>query len=357
MTIAIRHAWLQKHPTPAATRGEFHWFPADGDRELRSSYVERMRGLEAPAVLWQLAPGRASWAQLFAATAPIDGRRYAGLVLTIAERDGASAGELLAALELPRAAPWEGEPAAEPGAEARGRPDPSDGEVARIARALLSGGEGLVGDPTGRAFVERVASVERWLPAAVCGRPRAGAWRTGCAPAAPDRVAELVAEVWRDRASRGGQAWRLLCELAAARGRSVDEVAAELDLADAMSALTEAERAAIGGANDAAKGGASRAPRDFAATLHAWGRGRLDASPTAATLPARLADAVALRALACLVTGRDPAAAIAEARWHALLPAARRTALLDAVSSRAASLRPLIERTSRSRELVEVRHA
>ena len=34
-----RHAWLQKHPSPLTSGGEFHWFPegrAAGDRELRA---------------------------------------------------------------------------------------------------------------------------------------------------------------------------------------------------------------------------------------------------------------------------------------------------------------------------------
>src|SRR5262245_2166376 len=106
MTIAIRHAWLQKHPSPAASRGEFHWYPPEEDRELRASFVERSRGVDAPAVLWQLAPGRASWARMFAATAPVDGRRYVGMVLTIAEGERAEPAELLEALEVPEAAPW-----------------------------------------------------------------------------------------------------------------------------------------------------------------------------------------------------------------------------------------------------------
>jgi hypothetical protein len=56
----------------------------------------------------------------------------------------------------------------------------------------------------------------------------------------------------------------------------------------------------------------------------------------------RLADAVALRVLARLVDGSDERVAVAEARWHALLPAARRQTLLDTVAHRAVSLRPLV---------------
>lgn len=413
MRIAIRHAWLQKHPSPAAGRGEFHWYPPDGDRELRASFVERSRGIEAPAVLWQLAPGRVSWARVFAATAPIDGRRYVGLVLTTAEAEGASPADLLEALEVPEAAPWsegsEAGEAGEPGAvRAPGAPgaprdvreaaresaasavepvadrrlararrwsargaavssaadddlaaeaeaatdwqsavlapasdEAQDGrhagagavaEVAAIARALLGGGDAALAAPDRGDLPRLVASVERSMPPRVARTPRWGAWRTGAAPQVPDRVAGLAAAAWREPGSRAARAWTLLCELAAAKERTADEVAAELGAAEQpAAALTDGERAALGDA------------RDFAATLHAWGRGRLDAAASAATLPSRLADAVALRVLACLVADRDPRGPIAEARWHALLPAVRRAALLDAVGRRAASLRTLVE--------------
>lgn len=370
MTIAIRHAWLQKHPSPAAARGEFHWYPPEGDRELRASFVERSRGVDAPAVLWQLAPGRVSWARVFAATAPIDGRRYVGLVLTTADDAGAvsdevaTAAELLEALEVPEAAPWReggesrgaiaaGERAHREAGErgdaqlaavsARGaiadeerrwwRPGAGAlGEVAAIARALLGGGDAALADPERADLPRLVASVERWMPPLVAARPRRGAWRRGTASQAPDRVADLIAAAWSEPTSRAAQAWRLLCELAAAGERGVDELAAQLVAGEPpTAALTSAERAVLGEA------------RDFAATLHAWGRGRLDASDGAATLPARLADAIAMRALACLLADRDPRGPIAEARWHALLPAARRATLLDAVARRAALLRELVE--------------
>jgi hypothetical protein len=362
MTFAIRHAWLQKHPSPAATRGEFHWYPPDGDRELRASLVERSRGIDAPAVLWQLAPGRVSWARVFAATAPIDGRRYVGLALTTAEDEAATPAELLEALEVPEATPWSeaseaGEPRrviAAPAADrrlARARrwsareavtvigddgelagEAATPAEVAAIARALLGGGDAALAAPDRADLPRLAASVERWMPPAVAERSRGGAWRTGAATQAPDRVAGLIAAAWRDPRSRAAQAWALLCDLAAAKERGVDEIAAELAAAEQpAAALTDAERAVVGEA------------RDFAATLHAWGRGRLDGIASAATLPARLADAVALRVLARLIADRDPRGAIAEARWHALLPAPRRAVLLDTVVRRAASLRALVE--------------
>jgi hypothetical protein len=371
--IALRHAWLQKHPSPAATRGEFHWYPPDGDRELRASFVERSRGVEAPAVLWQLAPGRVSWARVFAATAPTDGRHYIGLVLTTAEAEGASAADLLEALEVPAAEPWScaSEPESvtatvqRPRAHARrgaataaaemaalaaaaevaviarpllGENVPacwrvgSPAEVAVIARSLLGGGDAVLAAPDRPDLARLVASVERWLPPAVAGWPRRGAWRRGASPQVPDRVADLLAAAWSDPGSRAARAWTLLCELAAAKARTLDALAAELAQAEQpAAALTDAERAVLGEA------------RDFAGILHVWGRGRLDAVASAATLPSRLADAVALRVLACLMADRDPRGPIAEARWHALLPEARRAVLLDTVVRRAASLRALVE--------------
>src|SRR5262249_56664316 len=105
-----RHAWLQEHPRPRATGGEFHWYPevrGAGDRELRAGFVERVRGIEPPAVLWQLERGRVAWGQVFAAIAPLDGRRYVGMVLSVVEGDRPAC-DLLAALAPPPAAPWSG---------------------------------------------------------------------------------------------------------------------------------------------------------------------------------------------------------------------------------------------------------
>jgi hypothetical protein len=71
----IRHTWLQKHPSHLASSGEFHWYPDTGDRELQASFVERVRGIEPPAVLWQLERDRVAWGQVFSAVAPTDGAR------------------------------------------------------------------------------------------------------------------------------------------------------------------------------------------------------------------------------------------------------------------------------------------
>ena len=332
-----RHAWLQKHPSPLTSGGEFHWFPegrAAGDRELRAGFVERVRGIEPPAVLWQIERGRVAWGQVFSATAPLDGRRYVGLVLSVVEGDRAT-GDLLAVLEPPPAAPWQDGLAT----ESRGRElavqelaavrREACGDVAGVARALISGGAARIEDPENARLPAWSASIERMLPE-LGSKPRCGVWSSAVGGGARDRVAELIAAAWREPASRQARAWTLLCELAAARGESLDQVGAALDAIDTGAALTVEERAVVG-------------PCAVVDVLHAWGRGRLDRSPAAETLAARLADLVALRVLARLADGEDGGAAIAEARWYALVPEARRAALLTAVARRTASLRAVVE--------------
>jgi hypothetical protein len=330
-----RHAWLQKHPSPLASGGEFHWYPDTVDRELRAGFVERVRGIEPPAVLWQLERGRVAWGQVFSATAPVDGRRYVGLVLSVVEGDHPVA-DLLAMIAPPPPAPWAEAVATETQSrdlavqELAALKRTARGDVAGVARALLSGGSAVVDDPTSPELPPWVASIERVLPEPGA-RPRCGVWCTGSASGSLDRVAALAAASWREPASRAARAWTLLCELAAARSESIDSVGSALDALDASAVLTEAERAAVAGCSSVVD------------VLHAWGRGRLDRSTTADTLAARLADLVALRALVKLAAGEDPEGAIAEARWYALLSAERRRELLAAVSRRTASLRAVVE--------------
>ena len=328
-----RHAWLQKHPSPLAKGGEFHWYPDAGDRELRASFVERVRGVEPPAVLWQVERGRVAWAQVFSATAPLDGRRYVGLVLSVVEAERPAA-ELLAMLEPPRPAPWVDGVATEATARSAGIQElallkqTARGDVPGVVRALLSGGAATVEDPSAGALPLWIASIERLLPERG-GKPRCGVWCTNAARGSRDRVAELAAAAWREPGSRASAAWTLLCELA--DGGSIDGVGAAIDAIDAAAVLTEAERAELGN------------ERSVVEVLHAWGRGRFDRSAAADTLATRLAELVALRVLARLASGDDAAGAIAEARWYALLSARRRTALLAAVARRTVSLRGVVE--------------
>ena len=315
--MTIRHAWLQKHATPVASDGEFHWYPpSDAAPEL----VERSRGVTPPAVLWELAPGRVVWAQAFAATAPIDARRYVGFVVSIVEGDGTAA-ELLHRLVAPPAQPWGASqaPIAEAGIATIAAP---------VARALLDGGTAAVGDPTAPDLPQLVASLEQLAPERVAMTPRRGMFTAGAAIAPVDHVADLMLRAWNgdERALAG---WRLLAELAQVQDRGLDSVELDGDRAIAA-ALSEDERELIGDT------------RDFVRVLHLWGRGRLDRSPAAASLAARLSDALASRVLASYLAGDDGRVPVASARWYALLPAARRLTLLTTAIARAPSLSEVI---------------
>jgi hypothetical protein len=339
-TAALRYAWLQKHPTPTASAGEFHWHPpvarptagsragiapdgAGDEHEVRAELVERARGVEPPAVLWSLAPGRVVWAHVFEATAPGDGRRYSGLAVAIAEGRRWLPSDLLDALSPPPAAPWTaGRTAA---ASQAGPRLTSVAMATAIAHGALRGGD--VALPAPALAPGTVAAVERHLPTGVTGAPRRGCWRLGgrWRGPAPDALAALIAASALAPSTAAAAAWALLCDLAAAQARTVDEV-----MRDAVTGrhldLEPRERAAL------------REPITVRAALHAWGRGHLDHGGTESLL-VRLADAIALRALAALLADQSASGPIAEVRWHALLPRARRSAVLAVLGLRASSLR------------------
>lgn len=340
----IRYAWLQKHATPTASDGAFHWHPARGDDELRARLVERARGLEPPAVVWELAPDRVVWAQLFAAIAPHDRRRYTGVVLAIAERPGASALELLDVLALPSPAP-RGD-----AVDARAFDDASrvavaalaPADLAPLARSLLGGAEvhDALAPPVFAVLPTAVRALERAMPAATRGRLRRGAWFAVAAdtgrnegtriasavtrsPAggartvdpAGDPIALLVARACLAPGSRAARAWTMVCELAAHSGVSVDVVASDV--------WPKCER------------------DDLARALHAWGRGARDQA--GADADAVAADMLIVRIIADLVMDRDPSPRVAAARWHALLPSDRRALLFELAVRRCPSLRALLD--------------
>jgi hypothetical protein len=138
-------------------------------------------------------------------------------------------------------------------------------------------------------------------------RLRRGSWTAGDGPRAADRVAELAVAAATAPGSRAARGWQLAWELVTP-ARDVDAV---------FAACVAAEP-------------------EWITTLNAWGRGKVARDVD------ELADRVALRALACLAADRDPGWAIAEARWHALLPVDRRTELLSAVARRADSLKAIL---------------
>nr|MBA2538378.1 hypothetical protein [Deltaproteobacteria bacterium] len=239
------------------------------------------------------------------------------------------------------------------------------GDLVAIARGLLSGGSVRVGDPSASDLALHAAAVERHVPETPIARR--GAWiaspttieearvfastgsrgasdRAGMTSGATsdrvgvstaDRVAELLAAAARASTSSEARAWRVVCDLAEARGESPDGVVASLN----ADPLSDEERAAL------AYTPITTVDSSLTARLHAWGRGRFDLCPTAGSLLDRLADAIALRVVAELASGGDPEKPLAEARWYSLLPADRRTSLLDNLIARASSLRSLVETT------------
>jgi hypothetical protein len=287
-----RYAWLQKHPTPAASGGEFHWYPADGDRELRASFAQHLPSATTEMVMWQLGDDHAAWALPFAAVAPLDGRRYTGLALAVATR--------LVDLVPPLAGPWTDATTPPLPAPAPPLPDP-----AAVARALLDGGSAAVGDPAHAGLPRAIAMIDSAMPPAF--GVRRGSWIAGTGEHAVDRVAELAVAAATAPGSRAAHAWRLAWELVTP--------ARDIDAVLAACASVEPE---------------------WITMLNAWGRGMLDRDVD------ELADLVALRVLARLAADRDPAWAIAEARWHAILPANRRTELMSAIARRADSLKAIV---------------
>ena len=319
MTIA--HAWLQKHATPTARGGEFHWHPAEN---ALPALIERLHGATPPCVLWELAPGRVVWAQAFAAIAPSDGRRYTGLVATISAGATASPAAMLGELVVPPAEPWSASPAGEPDE----LPRTALGDGVAIAQALLFGGDAELAQPTHRGLPRAIAELEALVPADMAAT-RTGTWRAPrgiatLARASYEPAAELLAAAWRGRSAP----WRATIELARAQRRDVRDVARSIkDGAPLERVLTIAERAVLG------------EPLAWSRVVNAWGRGKL----AAADVTVRIADALAARVIGELASGRDGRAAIAAVRWHALLPAARRSALLATLAERTASLHKLIE--------------
>ncbi len=384
--IEVSHAWLQKHPTPAASGGEFHWYgagssasaaspagaasPATDDAQLRGRVVEQLQGMAAPSVWWELAPGQVIWASVFSAISPTDARPYRGVALTVV-RGRASAQELLARWHPAPPRPWSAEAAARPAEGARALAD-GDGSWCRpaeLARAMMSGGPAAVADPHEPALPARLAELVRWLPAQLAERPRSGQLRLAAeseaaGAASDDALAQLLAAVWRAEgmaARRARAAWTLVQELTfgaddgignggggiATAGAARRTGSAEARLQETLLCCEEAR--VRGQSPDAllrwlgaeASAGWLRhhrgAPASWPRLLHGWGRGWLDENIGEDWL-ARCADELALRALAALCSGGAASQVVAEVRWHALLPAGRRRALLQALARRAPSL-------------------
>jgi hypothetical protein len=385
--LEVSHAWLQKHPTPVAGGGEFHWYPGAGegggiDARLRGRVVEQVQGLTAPSVWWELAPGQVIWASVFSAISPGDSRPYRGVALCVVRGD-APAEALLARMVPAPPRPWQAEP---PSITAAGEAEAhalSMRDAARLARAMLRGGAAAVSHPHQAALPARLAELMKLLPAEIAESPKSGQLRqageasqlgqlgpmsaTGEADGGDERagggdaLAELLARAWlaEGAARRSARAaWTLLCELgcaddelpepAAPAACSTTGGAAAQRLDEILTASRAAEERAA--APEALLGWLEReererwrhhhgaAPSSWARLLHGWGRGWLDDAAPGPAMIERLAHELALRALAAQCAGQGASAILAEARWHALLPSGKRRALMHALTRRAPCL-------------------
>lgn len=284
MRARIRREWLQKHPTPRAGDGDFHWFPAAADPALLSAIAA---GAAADLTLW-LEPGRVVCARRFTAVAPGDGRRYVGISAAISEHPGASAAALLAATPIPEPSPWNAAPTdpidvaiSEPAPRSHGSATP-----ALIAATWLGAASPEL------VPVTTVAAIETWLPDEVRARARrivlgapadespaadAARW-LAVALAAHGPALERARRAWSAVLAAPTPPLELMTELAVLERAwsTADSLRAHLDLPLPPRAIT-------GGDGDA----------QWSRILHAWGRGWLAPHHTA-----RLAHLLGRRALA-----------------------------------------------------------
>lgn len=239
MTIQLRHAWLQKHPSPRSARGDFHWYPEEGDAAVRSALAARAG--EGGEVLWRIDPGRVTWALSFAEVAPADGRSYVGLAVTIATGD-APASALLAAVTPRPAAPWRDQPTGEavtvaPLSPHTPAPAAVPIETARsLAQGLWRGGAAAVPDPADASLPRLLATLETWLPEAVREKPRSGTLvGEGNAPSAGPlfhylgRAWALPPAIAARDPEMGVRAWSAAMGLAARAGVSPEVIFDELE--------------------------------------------------------------------------------------------------------------------------------
>jgi hypothetical protein len=359
MPIRLRREWLQKHPTPRHGKGDFHWFPNEvgADEQARLAEVVRATG----EARWRIEPGRVSWAVSFTATAPADQRRYVGVVLTVAEPapgSDADTAALLAAIDVPPAAPWQGQETAlavaTPALPAlASAPDVVAPTLAgRIARVLWRGGALAAPDPTHRSWPLRLATLETWLPSGIRTAPRTGVIVEEVAgDELPAPLFHYLGAAWalppaiaRRDPDYGRRAWRLAQAVAGRHGAAldgfVDELAAlarawntagELDAYLARTGVVRAdERAACDRRAPAPLSSADDAGRLWSRVVHYWGRGLLAGDGVGE----RLASVLARRVVADHLFHLDapeatglPARYLRRLRWETLLPAPRRDEL------------------------------
>lgn len=305
----MRVEWLQKHPTPAARGGDFHWYPGAVDAGLRA---EIAAGAAGALTIW-VAPERVVVARRFAAVAPADDRPYHGLAVVVA--DGP-----LAAVPVPAPSPWPGE---------LPPPAPLRGELsAALVAAAWHGGTAPAVDVDG--VPARLAALDPWLPAAARAARRRIVLDDVAIPPPPPAAA------WLARALALGGAAR---ERALATWTALQSLPSSLDDTFAAVAELAAAFASAAALRDHLARAGVHVPRrlhadasaadQWSLVLHGFGRGLVAASARdalAAILARRvLADHLAVehaprswrRTLRCELLLPSAAAADLE---HATLP-------------------------------------
>jgi hypothetical protein len=302
MKVQLQHAWLQKHPTPRSARGDFHWYPEEGDAAARTALAAKAG--EGREVLWRIEPGRVTWALSFAEVAPADGRSYVGLAVTTAtaETRDAPASALLAALKPLPAAPWRDQRTSETvnvAALPAFAPAPAavPVETARsLAQGLWRGGAAAVADPADATLPRLLATLETWLPEAVREKPRSGTLvDEGNAPSAGPlfhylgRAWALPAAIAARDPQMGVRAWSAAMGLAARAGVTPEAIFDELEALsrswntalelESLLAATGTVRADEIVACDARAPAPLVSARDagrlWSRVIHYWGRGFL----------------------------------------------------------------------------------
>ncbi|MEM9488662.1 MAG: hypothetical protein AAGC55_05930 [Myxococcota bacterium] len=256
---------MQKHPTPTADDGAFHWHPPGLPGAIRatlSDLATRERGQTSS--LWIIDSSYLAWARTFSAVAPGESRRYTGIVATIAQAHGTSNGtgngssarawseslpEILSRLRPAPAAPHsraaDGDPASAgeaftltdpPGADRPLAVDPDslvrlfDDRDPQLAHAVYSGGPAYSKGPGADRLPALFGRLLSWLPAAERARPRTGVFTAdprGQDPGGMDTMVHYLTAAWfcpaAIRARRHDYAlacWQLVFDLA--RGQTRD---------------------------------------------------------------------------------------------------------------------------------------
>jgi len=315
MRARILREWLQKHPTPRAADGDFHWYPGALEEARRA---ELAASADGELTVW-LAPGRVACARRFHEVAPADGRGYAGLAVVVVEGD-ASAAALLPAAALPAPRPWlagdprsarEGAIVSEPAALAPAASPPS----ALVAAAWRGGSAPLIA-----ADLATLAAIDTWLPAAARAASRRITFDASPPPSTGSAAAAWLAAAIGARGTaldRARDAWRMVSALAAIDGCSLEDTFDRLAALERAWASAETLRAhlAAAGITVPPRAHATDAATQWARVLHAWGRGWL-----APSTRDPLAALIVQRAVADQLAAEAPDRWRRTLRWESLLP-------------------------------------